>query len=269
MCSSDLHLAIENAVGNVVIWGGWGEYSRGSIAILRTMEFYDREARTFNVVDGTATVGFLDAAAADLGTDGTLICGGYDFPDNDSWQTSSACNRVPIDGSSIESAGELPASLSGAAMATLQDGRILLTGGVSMAKAGPEADPVSARSDAWLYNPSTSSWGSLSASMTVARVGHRMAVLPDGRVLIAGGAGSFTPSVYPTDPLSCLEVYDPSTGRFEAINDCTEDDDSAGLSTRSWDPVLAVDPDYGVLVVGGVGVDGGAVGGVSLFVPGG
>lgn len=263
-----LHLAVENAIGNVVIWGGWGEASGRSITIMRTMEFYDRESRSFNVVDGTATIGFLGAAAADLGTDGTLLCGGYDYSGESDWATHTECVRVPIDGSTMESASDLPESLAGSAMLTLDDGRILLTGGVSMATAGADGDPVPARSNAWLYNPSTSTWGSLSASMTVARTGHKMALLADGRVLIAGGAQSFAPSLYPDDPVSCLEVYDPESGRFEAINDCTEADDSAGLPSRSWDPDVVVDPDYGALIVGGIAADGTAVGAVSLFVPG-
>lgn len=264
-----LHLAIENLLGNVVVWGGLGKVERGSdggVELPNTIEYYDRAARSFTSL-GRADLGFLGAFAADLGNDGTVICGGADI-NGSAWTSTSTCVRVALDGSGIEAFADLPAGLAGAAMLTLEDGRVLLTGGATTTTGvGTDVD-VAARSSAWLYNPETEQWGSLSAQMGVARAGHRMVRLADGRVLILGGAESYNAIATPTDPVSCLEIYDPVDGSFTSVDGCDASDDAGGLPGRAYQPGVAYDPDYGVLVVGGAGADGSAVTGVSLFVPG-
>ncbi|MFN7142368.1 MAG: hypothetical protein ACK4YP_01215 [Myxococcota bacterium] len=262
-----LHLAIENLLGNVVIWGGLGRYDSAdrAVELPNTIEYYDRAARAFTSL-GTADLGYLGSFAADLGNDGTLICGGADI--SSGWTSTSTCVRVALDGSGVETFAALPAGLAGAAMLTLEDGRVLLTGGATTtAPMNTDAD-VEARSSAWLYNPETEQWGSLSAQMGVARAGHRMVRLADGRVLIVGGAESYNAVATPADPVSCLEIYDPVDGSFTSVDGCDASDDAGGLPGRAYEPAVAYDPDYGVLVVGGSGADGSAVTGVSLFVPG-
>lgn len=263
------HLTGENVLGNVVVWGGYGEQngSRG-VVLNNTVEYYDSASRAFSSV-GTSTIGSLDAMMADLGDSGTLLCGGVDLGGSE-WSSSSECARVKLDGSAIETFPELPEGLAGAAMLTLADGSVLATGGASVsadAPAGNSAD-VPASSSAWLYNPSTERWGDLSASMTVERAGHKMVLLADGRVLIAGGTTSFNSTFVATDAVTCLELYNPVGGTFESVDDCNDDDGAGGLSGGAYMPQLAYDPDYGVLIVGGIGADGAADNGVALFVPG-
>lgn len=260
-----LHIAAENLLGNVVVWGGLGEVDSGGVLIENTLEFYDRASRTFTSL-GTADVGNLGAGLADLDTDGTLLCGGATLGAS-GWESSAACVRVPLDGGELATFTELPVGLAGAAMLTLADGRVLLTGGATASTAVESDTFAAARTSAWLYNPETSMWGALSGSMSVARAGHRMVALPDGRVLIAGGAESFNPFFPPADPVSCLEVYDPADGSFTIVGSCDASDDAGGLPSRAFEPQVAVDPDYGVLIVGGIAGDGSAVSSVSLFVP--
>ncbi|MDP2306398.1 MAG: hypothetical protein Q8P18_10270 [Pseudomonadota bacterium] len=262
------HLASENRLGNVVIWGGYGAQSgRGSVLLNNTVEYYDSASRTFSEV-GVSTIGPLDAMMADLGEDGTLLCGGADLGDG-TWASSATCDRVKLDGSGIESFPDLPAGLAGAAMVALADGSILATGGASVSYDAPVSTSatVSASASAWLYNPSTERWGDLSASMVVGRAGHKMVLLADGRVLIAGGAKSFNSNEPTTDSVSCLELYNPVGGTFESVDGCQDGEDAGGLSGGAYSPQVVYDPDYGALIVGGVAADGSAHSGVALFVP--
>ncbi len=260
-----LHVAIENLLGHVVVWGGLGLVDFDGVELPNVVEFYDRDARTITEV-GQSNLGHLSATAADLGSDGSLLCGGARLGGS-GWTSSTTCSRVPIDGGSVESFTDLPAGLAGAAMLTLDDGRVLLTGGATASTTVDSATYVAARTSAWLYNPETGQWGSLSSSMAVARAGHRMVALADGRVLVIGGAETYNPFFPPPDPVSCIEIYDPDDGSFTSVDDCDASDDAGGLPNRAYEPQVAYDPDYGVLVVGGLAADGSAATGVSLFVP--
>jgi WD40 repeat protein len=83
----------------------------------------------------------------------------------------------------------------------LPDGRVLVSGGHTENVTTPPSEHDSAE----LYDPRTATW-TATASMAAARRGHTATLLPDGRVLIAGGVG-------PGDAEFTAELYDPGTGR--------------------------------------------------------
>lgn len=85
------------------------------------------------------------------------------------------------------------------AAARLADGRVLITGGV--AEGGAAATLASAE----IYDPATGEF-ELAGEMTVPRLAHGSALLPDGRVLVVGGSGN--PYVAET------ELFDPVSGEF-------------------------------------------------------
>ena len=59
-------------------------------------------------------------------------------------------------------------------------------------------------SAAALYNPASGSW-SATGSLNVARIGHTATLLPNGKVLVVGGAGSGF------EDLPSAELYDPTS----------------------------------------------------------
>jgi hypothetical protein len=260
-----LHVAVENILGNVVIWGGIGQVNTRTYDIPLLAEIYSRSTGKFESVGPLAGLGFMGTASADLGTDGTLFCAGA-WLDED-WSTSTVCGRVDLNGTEFASFPDVPKGVAGAAMVALEDGRVLLTGGGVSTGMFDTSTPIEATDAAWLYNPDTEQWGSLSSSMATPRAGHRMVVLADGRVLIVGGATTWSIATAPSTPLSCVELYDPLDGSFTSLNGCNSSDAGGGLQERAFEPQVAYDPDFGVLIVGGLTSEGTPGGKVSLFVP--
>lgn len=92
-----------------------------------------------------------------------------------------------------------------AAAIRLRDGRVLICGGNTTGTVGgvtPSAE---------LFDPKARTF-SATGSMTAAREGATITMLPDGRVLVAGGAQN----VGFRSELASAEIYDPSSGTFSA-----------------------------------------------------
>ena len=87
-------------------------------------------------------------------------------------------------------------------------------------------------------------------NMAVPRSQHTATLLPDGRVLIAGGASSNT-------SMTSAEIYEPDTGTFRAAG-------SMMVARRLHTATLL--PDDRVLIVGGYG-SGGALASAEIFDP--
>src|SRR5579859_1495888 len=146
-------------------------------------------------------------------------------------------------GSSISIPGELydPATGSFRATATMKEirrehtatllpnGKVLIAGGASCFK-GPNCLLASAE----VYDPATEKFV-LTGAMGISRVGHVAVLLPNGKVLIAGGISN---SVY----LASTEIYDPATGGFTA---------SGEMNKAREFPTATLLPSGKVLIAGG------------------
>lgn len=108
----------------------------------------------------------------------------------------------------------------------LNDGRVLVTGGVSSV----------ALSSAEIYTPATGTWA-VTSSMSTIRREHTASVLPSGKVLAAGGVSL----------LASAEIYDPASGLWGATGAMV-----TGRSGQTASLLL----DGRVLVAGGSGPSG-------------
>lgn len=84
-----------------------------------------------------------------------------------------------------------------------------------MLVAGGQDSSGTALASAELYDPNTGTW-SATGSMASPRVFHTATLLPNGRVLVAGGDLSGT-SFLGSDVLSSAEMYDPASGTWSAL----------------------------------------------------
>lgn len=128
----------------------------------------------------------------------------------------------------------------------LADGRILVAGGLT----GPREFPARGLASAELYDPATGAWTS-AGSMAEPRFFHHATLLPDGRVLLAGGsttrAGGYT-------MLETAELYDPDSGLWTRTEHYDADAGPRSLAEakqvgRTGDRALALAAG-GVLVAG-------------------
>jgi hypothetical protein len=99
--------------------------------------------------------------------------------------------------------GEMTQKRQGHTATLLNDGRVLIVGGVCNQTVSPCVDTAE------IYDPETGTF-TKAGSLTGNRRNHSATLLPDGRVLIVGGF----PAVNPPNP----EIYDPTADRFTPIN---------------------------------------------------
>jgi WD40 repeat protein len=95
--------------------------------------------------------------------------------------------------------GRLHDARFGATATRLQNGEVLIAGGVAL--------DTTASAVAELYDPARGGF-ILTGSLLSGRAYHTATLLPDGKVLIAGGVGGNG------RPVRASELYDPSTGAF-------------------------------------------------------
>jgi hypothetical protein len=163
----------------------------------------------------------------------------------DSTQSGSAVVEVQ---SSLSPINQAPtAILRGYTATRLTGGKILIAGG---------NDGTQYLANAYLYDPETGIF-TPTGSLRQARAYHTATLMQDGRVLIAGGMGSFA---WPGDPNATVkeqgvrwgEVYNPVSGAFEALAvDPAHPGFPAGYMRSAHAQVGADSPGSGTLLANG------------------
>lgn len=225
--------------GRVLVAGGWG--SGGSFGPkLASAELYDPQTRTWAATSNM--VQRRDGHAALLLPDGTvLVAGGYDGPRLASTEIYDPASGLWVDGA------PLPEPFLGYSEVLLPDGAVLIAGGDVPSGPGAIGSAHAAR-----YDPCTLTWA-LTGNMLTARLGQAASLLPDGRVLVAGGqrSGGGTTNIF-----SSAEIYDPAGGAWTATADMTE---------RRSEHTATLLRDGRVLIVGGATETGGSLASAELF----
>ena len=169
------------------------------------------------------------AMAVTLADGSVLVAGGS----NDGQPLDTAERYYPDNGTWV-AAGRLNLPRTEGTLTLLRDGRVLAAGG------GIEGAPGwTATASAEIFDPKTSVW-SIAAPMSVARARQTATLLPDGEVLVAGGATTFqgtTGTVTAT-----AEIYNTETNSWRA---------AASMSEPRYIDGAALLKDGRVLVAGG------------------
>ena len=192
------HSAILLPNGKVLVAGGFVDDGFGGFGTTNSAELYDPDTGTWSFT-GNLNTPRLAHSAILLPNGRVLVAGGcvddggatdsaelYD-PDTATWNATGSLN----------SPGRGPAIL-------LSSGKVLVVGGDA----------------AELYNPETETW-SLTAGLNAPRRSHTATLLPEGRVLVAGGRSTSLAGT-----LNSSELYDPGTQTWigptvPAINDAS------------------------------------------------
>ena len=181
--------------GNVLIVGGYNG------AILDTGELYSPSSKTI-VFTGNMTSTRLHPALVQLSDGAVLIAGGF----NGAFLNSVEAYIPPT--STFNALASMSVAREGHTATLLSDGRVLITGGCNNAVA-ERVICDNYLDSAEIWNPSTNTFTATTGKMTTARSEHTATMLPNGKVLIAGGKNAVS-------VLSSAEIFDPATGLFAA-----------------------------------------------------
>jgi hypothetical protein len=212
------HAAVRLADGRVLLAGG---YREGSDA-LDSAEIYDPASGVFRSTGPLRTARVPEVAV--LLKDGrVLIPGGSDASGG---VLASAEVYDPLSGR-FASAGAMIAARRKHGGVLLRSGRVLVVGG------SDSRDWSGQKTETEIYDPAANLF-SPAASMALRRfkLGSAVAILSDGRVLVAGGAAA-------------PELYDPARGEFVPV--------SGGYGQPRYYATATLLKDGRVLITGGYG----------------
>ncbi len=214
-----IHTATLLPNGTVLAAGG----SNDIAGTLNSAEIYDPANGTWSSTANLNTVRFWHTATL-LQNDKVLVVGGW----GDDLPLKSAELYDPATGT-WSVTGSITAARYGHTATLLENGKVLIVGG------SDDGDLASTLASAELYDPATGAW-SVTANLNAAPILHTATLLPDGKVLVAGGYN------WPPVSLSGAALYDPDTGTWS---------DTRNLNAARNSHTATLLPSGTVLIAGG------------------
>jgi hypothetical protein len=209
--------------GKVLIAGG-RDFNFGTTA---TADLYDPGSDAFTPT-GSLNLARRAQTATLLPDGRVLVAGGVFQPQGNSAATATAEIYDPV-GGAFAFTGSMAVARVGHTATLLPNGKVLVSGGtIGEANIIPTAT-------AELYDPSTGLF-SPAGSMVIARAFQSAMLLPNGKVLLAGGLDTNL------NAASTAELYDPVSGSFSLTGD---------LSTARENHLAAMLATGNVLLAGG------------------
>lgn len=132
-----------------------------------------------------------------------LIAGGT----NGGGTPLSSCDVYDPVANTVAATGAMAVARAFYSMITLANGKIMVVGGSNTIALTTALNSVE------IFDPATNTW-STTGSMSWGRIRPATALLPDGRVIVAGGRGYEASQGGSVSPLKTCEIYDPSSGRW-------------------------------------------------------
>jgi N-acetylneuraminic acid mutarotase len=192
------------ATGKVLVAGGVDS----SDETLRSAELYDPVTETWSYTEALLWPRLLHTATA-LQDGRVLVVGGWDSDFN---QLSIAAAELydPVAGT-WSSALPLSQARAFHTATGLEDGRVLVAGGYQSVPTRSGYRIPTALAGAEVFDPITDTWQEV-ANMNESHEGHTATLLPDGEVLVAGGA-----KWGPYGTISGTEGYESTTATWTPI----------------------------------------------------
>jgi hypothetical protein len=190
----ELHSGVLLSDGRVLITGGRSDANGDDIA---SAELYDPKTGTFSAT-GSMKVARQQQTSTLL-PDGKVLVAGEGQTDQD----ASAELYDPRTGT-FRSIGSMNTPRLDHSATLLHDGTVLIVGG-----SDPAGHMFYAMDSAEIYDPMTGAFRK-TASLDWATMDHTATLLPDGRVLVAGGDGAGGGF----EPTAVAAIYDPATETF-------------------------------------------------------
>jgi hypothetical protein len=210
---------------------------------IASAEVYDPATNSFSATGAMGTPRYAHTATL-LPNGKVLIVGGISTANVGAYTENVLLTAELYDPATgaFTPTGSLGTARGGHTATLLANGKVLVAGGlISLNFTG-----VSFASTAELYDPATGAF-TPTGNMTADREEHTATLLPDGTVLIVGGAfasliWSDMSTVSSQGTLASAEIYDPATGSFTATDSMT--------APRSAHTAMLL-PDGTVLLAGG------------------
>jgi hypothetical protein len=199
------HTATLLPSGKVLVAAG------ANTVLLASTEFYDPATGVFTTDCLFMNVGRVSHTATQLPDGRILLIGGVDDTGN---VTPSAEIYDPGTGK-FTLTGSLSTGRWGHTATLLNNGKVLVAGGVS------DANGFVLLPTAELYDPASGTF-SLTGNLSVLHTYHTATLLPNGKVLVAGGLDPHTLINGSFASIASAELYDPTSGMFSSTASMNE-----------------------------------------------